>query len=180
MIWLASGSPRRRQLLEWSQLAVDVRPADVDETPKPSEDPVVYATRLAQTKAATGPSDRLVVAADTVVHVDGQLLGKPANIEQAATFIRLLAGRWHQVTTGVAVRHGERERLFAATSRVRFRGLSEAEVLSYAASGEGLDKAGAYGIQGRGGSLVGEVQGSWTNVMGLPIEETLAAIEELR
>ncbi|TNE90259.1 MAG: septum formation protein Maf [Deltaproteobacteria bacterium] len=176
-VWLASGSPRRRQLLEWSGVRVDVHPADIDESLRPDEEPVSYAARLAREKAATGPDDRTVIAADTVVHLDGEVLGKPADTAEAAAFIRRLAGRWHRVTTGVCVRHTTGEHTFAVTSEVRFRDLTEDEILAYAESGEGLDKAGAYGIQARGGSLVGEVRGSWTNVMGLPMEETLAAVE---
>lgn len=165
--------------MEWAQIEVEVHPADVDETPHTAEDPVLYATRLARVKAASGPGDRTIVAADTVVHLDGDLLNKPVDVAQAADFIRRLSGRWHSVTTGVSVRRGEHERTFAITSEVRFRALTEAEIQAYAQSGEGLDKAGAYGIQGRGGSLVGEVRGSWTNVMGLPMEQTLSALREL-
>lgn len=175
-IWLASGSPRRRQLLTWSGHAVAVRPADIDETPRDGEEPVAYATRLAAEKAASAPAGELVIAADTVVHLDGTLLGKPADTEEAAAFVRQLSGRWHCVTTGVCVR-GKADSLFAVTSDVRFRALTDSEITSYAESEEGLDKAGAYGIQGRGGSLVAEVRGSWTNVMGLPMEETLRAVE---
>lgn len=177
-VWLASGSPRRLQLLAWSGIDADVRPANIDESPIPGEDPVTYATRLATDKAATGPVDRVVVAADTVVHLDGVILGKPESEDQAADFVRMLSGRWHQVTTGVCIRGPSAARTFSVTSDVRFRDLLESEILAYAACGEGMDKAGAYGIQGRGGSLVGEVRGSWTNVMGLPMEETLAELGE--
>lgn len=180
MIWLASGSPRRRQLLEWSQLTVEVHPPEVDETPRAHEHPVAYAERLACEKADTAPSQQLAVAADTVVHLEGIILGKPANDQQAQAFLERLSGHWHLVTTGVCVRRGTEQRSFSVTSEVRFRPLSPAEITAYVACGEGRDKAGAYGIQGRGGSLVSEVRGSWTNVMGLPVEETLQAIEALR
>lgn len=180
MIWLASGSPRRRQLLEWSQLTVEVHPPEVDERPRAGEDPVVYAERLAVDKALTAPANRLAVAADTVVHLDGTILGKPADDDESIHFLDMLSGRWHCVTTGVCVRHGTRSRAFSVTSEVCFRPLTRPEIIAYAASGEGRDKAGSYGIQGRGGSLVSEVRGSWTNVMGLPVQETLDAIEALR
>lgn len=175
-VWLASGSPRRKQLLEWSGVEVLVRPANIDETLRDGEDPVVYAVRLAREKAATAPSGHRVVAADTVVHLGDRVLGKPSSTEEAAHFIQTLSGRWHTVTTGVCVRSAAGVQAFPVSSKVRFRDLDTREIEAYAACGEGMDKAGAYGIQGRGGSLVGEVQGSWTNVMGLPVEETLAAL----
>lgn len=178
-VWLASGSPRRRQLLDWSGVPVEVQPSDVDETLHDDEDPVAYAERLAVAKAAVGPADRVVIAADTVVHVDGEVLGKPADRAEAAEHLRHLAGRWHAVTTGCCVRRGDARRVWHTTTQVRFRALTDAEIADYVATGEGDDKAGAYAIQGRGGVLVAEVRGSWTNVMGLPVEAVLEALSLL-
>lgn len=178
-LWLASGSPRRRQLLEWVGYALEVRPSDIDETRHDGEDPVDYAHRLAREKAAVAPEDRMVVAADTVVHVEGRILDKPVDHDDAKAHLRRLSGRWHEVTTGVCVRRGEQVRVFHVTTRVRFRTLSDAEIDAYVATGEADDKAGAYGIQGRAGVFVAEVRGSWTNVMGLPVEAVIKAIGEL-
>lgn len=178
MIWLASGSPRRRQLLSWVGHDLTVAPADVDETWH-GEDPVVYARRLAETKAASAPEEVLVVAADTVVHRDGQIFDKPADRDAARQTLRALSGGWHGVTTGVCVRRGSTQRLFHVTTDVRFRTLPDAEIEAYLETGEADDKAGAYGIQGTAGVFVAEVRGSWTNVMGLPVEEVVAAIEAL-
>jgi septum formation protein len=158
---------------------VEVRPSNVDETHRPGEPPVDYATRLARTKAGAAGGDGVVVAADTVVHLDGAVFGKPEDRAHGAKILASLSGRWHAVTTGVCVRRGEVERAFAVTTRVRFRALTDAEIAAYLETGEADDKAGAYGIQGRAGAFVAEVAGSWTNVMGLPVEETLAALEEV-
>lgn len=175
-IVLASASPRRRQLLAWSGVPVEVRPSHVDESRQPGEDPLRFAARLAIAKAEVGPDDRTVVAADTVVHLDGDVLDKPADRAEARAHLRRLAGRWHDVTTGLAVRRGARVHCETVTTRVRFRELTDAEIDAYVATGEADDKAGAYGIQGRAGAFVAELAGSWTNVMGLPVEETLAAL----
>ncbi len=178
-IWLASGSPRRRDLLELAGYMLDVRPANIDETRDPGDDPVAHARRLAVAKAASAPADRLVVAADTVVHLGDRIFEKPGSVDEAIAHLSALSGRWHQVTTGVAVRRGIRQQAFTSTTRVRFRELTPGEIARYARSGEGDDKAGAYGIQGTGGFLVAEVQGSWTNVVGLPLEPTIAALRAL-
>ena len=176
MIWLASGSPRRRALLEWAGFSLRVRPAHIDESRDPAHAPEEHARHLARGKAATAPEDVLVVAADTVVHLGDRIFDKPADRDEARAHLQGLSGRWHRVTTGVCVRRGPDAAVFSVTSEVRFRELASDEIDAYVASGEGDDKAGAYGIQGRGGSLVGEVRGSWTNVMGLPMEETLDAL----
>lgn len=182
-VWLASGSPRRRQLLEAAGLQVDVRPADVDESWDRADTPVEHAVRLARRKAATGPADRIVVAADTVVHLGAgdaaRIFDRSADRAEARAHLLAIEGRWHDVTTGVCVRRGDDERAFPVTTRVRMRALQLAEIERYLATGEADDKAGAYGIQGAGGGLVAELQGSYTNVVGLPVEETLAAIAEL-
>jgi septum formation protein len=177
MIWLASGSPRRRDLLMWAGYAVEVRPADVDESRILDEHAVDYARRLATVKASAAPDGRIVLAADTIVHIDDDLLGKPADDDGARAHLHTLSGRWHDVTTAVCVRSRVGTEVLSVTSEVRFRNLTAGEIEAYVQSGEGVDKAGAYGIQGRGGSLVGEVRGSWTNVMGLPMEAVLAALD---
>ena len=166
-IWLASGSPRRRQLLEWAGFDVEVHPPHIPEEPRPGEDAVAYAVRLATEKAATGRG-AVVLAADTVVHRDGALFEKPRDRDEARAHLRALSGGWHDVTTGVWLGGP-----FSVTTRVRFRALSAEEIDAYLATGEADDKAGAYGIQGRGGSFVAELHGSWTNVMGLPLEAVL-------
>ncbi len=175
-LWLASGSPRRRQLLAWAGFEVEVRPPEIDETRPDDKPPVVHARDLAHRKAMTGPADRVVVAADTVVHRALTLFDKPLDRGEAAAHLRALSGGWHEVTTGVCVRGGGFERTFHVTTAVRFRALTEFEIASYLETGEADDKAGAYGIQGRAGGFVAELRGSWTNVMGLPVEEVLDAL----
>jgi len=175
-LWLASASPRRRRLLEWAGFRVEVRPATVDESWN-GEDPVAHALALATRKAAGGPADRVVLAADTVVHREDQVFGKPRDRADAARILRDLSGGWHEVTTGVCVRGGDSSESFAVTTRVRFRKLVDAEIAAYLATGEADDKAGAYGIQGRAGGFVAEIEGSWTNVMGLPLETCIEVLE---
>ena len=176
-LWLASRSPRRRQLLEWAGFEVEVHPPEVPEARRPGETPVGFAVRLAAEKAATGPAAGWVLAADTVVHREARLFGKPRSREEARRHLEALAGGWHAVTTAVCLRREGHEIPFRVTTRVRFRPLSEGEIGAFVATGEADDKAGAYGIQGRAGVFVAEIQGSWTNVMGLPIE---ACLERLR
>lgn len=178
-VWLASGSPRRRELLTWSGLKVEVHPSGVPEDREEGEEPVAWARRLAAAKAAHAQTDRVVVAADTVVHRGERVFDKPIDRGEAASHLRALAGGWHAVTTGVCVRRDTQQHLFHVTTEVRFRALTDGEIADYLATGEADDKAGAYGIQGRGGAFVAELRGSWTNVMGLPVEETLAAIREV-
>lgn len=175
-VWLASGSPRRRQLLSWAGLEVVGHPEPVDESWLDDESGDAAAERLARAKCV-GPADEIVLSADTVVHREGcPPYGKPTDDADAARMLRELSGTWHQVTTGVAIRQADRLRSFRVTTDVRFRDLREEEIARYVATGEPHDKAGAYGIQGEGGALVAEVRGDWTNVMGLPLEATLAAL----
>lgn len=178
-LWLASQSPRRRQLLEWSGYTLDIHPADLDETRDPWDPPVKHARGLAIRKAAIAPDDVTVVAADTVVHQGDTLFEKPLDRSESRAHLTALSGGWHRVTTGVCVRSRGQQEAFTVTTEVRFRKLSLSEIDLYLATGEADDKAGAYGIQGRGGSFIAELRGSWTNVMGLPIEETLEALARL-
>jgi septum formation protein len=177
-LWLASGSPRRRELLTWGGWTVEVHPPEVDETRNPVHSPVAHAEHLARQKVRTAPEDRLAVAADTVVHIDDCIFEKPIDRDEARAHLEALSGRWHWVTTGVGVARGPTERIFSVSTRVQFRSLGAEEIDRYLATGEADDKAGAYGIQGLGGALVRAVEGSWTNVMGLPLAETLAALED--
>jgi septum formation protein len=173
---LASQSPRRLLLLRAAGYDPEVRPANVDETPLPDEPSLDYASRVARAKALAceAPQDRAVLAADTVVSLDGAILGKAATGEEAVETLCRLSGRTHQVHTAVALRRVTGALLTdLVTTEVRFRTLSDAEIRAYVVTGEPMDKAGAYGIQGRGGALVAEVHGSYTNVVGLPLEETL-------
>jgi septum formation protein len=171
---LASASPRRADLLRMLGLPFDLTPADVDEIQLPGEAPGEMAERLARAKATAARAEppALVVAADTIVVIDGLVLGKPRDRAESAAFLRRLAGRQHEVITGLAVRalpEGDL-RSERAVSRVRFAPLTEAEIAWYVATGEGMDKAGAYALQGIGALFVAAIDGSYTNVIGLPIE----------
>jgi septum formation protein len=166
-------------LLEAAGVDVDVRPSNVDETRDPANDPVTHAAALAARKAQVGPDDVVVLAADTVVHRDDEIFEKPADRDEARRHLRALSGGWHDVTTAVCVRNGARTATGRATTRVRFRTLTDADIERYLATGEADDKAGAYGIQGLGAALVAEVRGSYTNVIGLPVEETLELLREI-
>lgn len=172
---LASASPRRHELLRLAGYAFTTRPADVDETPGPGEPPGVLAARLARAKASALPvpdHPALILGADTVVAVGGRVLGKPADQAEARLMLADLAGRAHEVITAVAARAVPEERLTEArvVSRVIFAPMTAEEIAWYAATGEGLDKAGAYALQGRGGLFVTALEGSYTNVIGLPME----------
>ncbi|MCK6530117.1 Maf family protein [Myxococcota bacterium] len=181
---LASASPRRRELLRAAGIEAAVVAAEVDESPRAGEAPGDLALRLASEKARAVAAradcpGRFVLAADTVVALGDRLLGKPADAAEAAATLGALSGREHEVLTGVCLLDRERpgeERAFVARTRISFRALSAGDVARYVATGEPMDKAGAYGIQGRGGALVATVQGSYTNVVGLPLAETLAAL----
>lgn len=176
---LASASPRRLDLLAQAGLIPDrIAPADVDETPLPRELPRPCALRLARAKAAAVPvvPGEVVLAADTVVAVGRRMLGKPADAAEAAGFLRLLSGRRHRVVTAVAVADGTALRLRAVETAVRFRRLSPGEIRAYVESGEWAGKAGGYGIQGRAAAFVPWIGGSYANVVGLPLVETLALL----
>ncbi|MFT7474684.1 MAG: septum formation protein [Verrucomicrobiales bacterium] len=167
---LASGSPRRLALLEQLGLSPVVRPADIDETPLPNEMPAAHVERLALEKGAAvdaEPGDT-VISADTIVTIDGALLGKPRDRAHATTMLRRLSGRTHQVMTGVAVRSNGDTTSFVETTSVHFAKLSEDDIAWYVDTGEPFDKAGAYALQGRGGAFVIGIEGSYDNVIGLP------------
>lgn len=171
---LASASPRRAEILTSLGIPFAVAPVDIAEDLRPGESALEAAPRLAAEKAAAAAArapGRWVLAADTLVFLDGDTLGKPRNDEAAAAMLRRLAGREHGVVTAVhLVRGGDSEvgRGAVETSRVRFAPMTEPEILWYVATGEPRDKAGAYGVQGLGARFIAEIHGSFTNVMGLP------------
>jgi septum formation protein len=172
-IVLASASPRRAELLTSAGFTFRVQPAEVDETPRAGELPADYVARVARDKAHTvaarSESSTLVLGADTTVVVSGQILGKPADRADAARMLQLLSGAVHEVLTGVVlVSHGREERE-VVTSRVRLLPLTTAEIDWYLNSGEPMGKAGAYGIQGRAARFIDWLEGSWSNVVGLPV-----------
>jgi len=178
---LASGSPRRAELLARLGLAVDVRPSDVDEAPQPGELPDDLVRRLAALKAmaADATDDEVVLAADTEVVLDGAVLGKPTDRDHAATMLQRLSGRTHRVITGVAARRGPLVHVDAVHTTVAFRALTEPEIAWYLDTGEPFDKAGGYGLQGAGAALVTSIEGSDTNVIGLPLAQTVALLREV-
>ena len=171
MLILASRSPRRAELLRNAGVEFTVTAADVDETPLAHETPENYAQRVAEDKARkveAGPGD-IVLGADTVVVIDGQMLGKPADAADADRMLRLLADRRHDVITGICIRRGNQLVRDWANTKVWFNALSDAEIQDYVASGEPMDKAGAYAIQGLASKFIERIDGSYTNVVGLPV-----------
>jgi septum formation protein len=169
---LASGSPRRKQLLELMGIEIEISPSCIDELPRPGETPPVFAQRAAREKAlevAARHPGRLVLGADTVVEIDESILGKPETEDHAKAMLRSLSGRDHMVHTGLALIAGGSCRGLLDTATVRFVELDEGIIEWYVGCGEPLDKAGAYAIQGRGGLLVENMRGSPHTVVGLPI-----------
>lgn len=193
MLILASASPRRRELLAQAGYKFEVHPAHVNEDVRPGEEPIAYVTRLAREKAEAvfrelaeagrAPSQEgssrpdssglrsnlAVLGADTTVVVDGQILGKPESAADAARMLRLLSGRSHRVATGVALATAQASEVAAEVTAVRFLTLSDAEIADYIASGEPMDKAGAYAIQGRAARWIPRIEGCYFNVVGLPL-----------
>jgi septum formation protein len=179
MLVLASASPRRRELLTQAGYTFDVRPAHIPEDPREGEDPVAYVTRLAREKAEAvfrelsanlSADDPLVIlGADTTVTLDNHILGKPEDAPDAARMLRMLSGRSHHVITGVAVVTAEAVEVAAEVTAVRFLTLSDEEIAAYVATGEPMDKAGAYGIQGLAARWIPRVDGCYFNVVGLPL-----------
>ena len=179
---LASASPRRRDLLDLIGIAHEVRPANIDETMRPRETPRRYAERLAREKAsaiATRDPDLITIGADTVVVINRKVLGKPADATDAARMLRMLSGREHTVITAVAVSRGRKLRSAIEEVRVKFRRLRNDEIDAYIAMGEPMDKAGAYGIQGYGATIVERIEGDYFAVMGLPLVRLVGLMRDV-
>jgi septum formation protein len=179
---LASQSPRRRELLAQIGIVHEVRPADIDETVWPDEAPVPHSERLAREKAhalALLHPDAVVIGSDTIVVIDGAILGKPANAADAVDMLLRLSGREHMVYTSVAVAHEGQTLSGVEAVQVTFRPLDRALAEAYVATGEPMDKAGGYGIQGFGATLVEKISGDYFAVMGLPLGRLVGLIREL-
>jgi septum formation protein len=178
LIYLASASPRRSQLLRQIGVAHEVRSVVIDESPQADEAPAQYVLRLAEEKARSlwdslpGAQRLPVLAADTTVALEGEILGKPANLAEARSMLSRLAGRTHEVHTAVAVLHEGEVAARVNTSTVSFRDLSAQEIDWYWGTGEPADKAGAYAVQGRAAIFIRHIAGSYSGVMGLPLYET--------
>jgi septum formation protein len=179
---LASGSPRRREILTTLRIPFRVMTSDVEEKRSPGEAPRAYAARLAAAKAgevagrvAAEQPAPFVLGADTIVVIDGMVLEKPADAAETRAMVTRLGGRWHEVWTAVVVRRAGSDAVVACevATRVRFRDLDAGEVARYAESGEALDKAGGYAAQGLASGMVAEIEGSYPNVIGLPAVETI-------
>jgi septum formation protein len=181
MLILASGSPRRREILTMLGYTFKVSPADADETLEEGIAPDCAVAELSKRKAeAVGklyPSD-VVLGADTLVFCDGAILGKPENREDAASMLRLLSGRTHQVYTGVTVLNQTGSKTWVNRSNVTFLDLTEEEIRSYLETGEPMDKAGAYAVQGKGSALIESISGDFFAVMGLPASSTVRSLKE--
>jgi len=179
-IVLASSSPRRREILEALGVPFRVAPADVDETPLPGEAADAFVLRLASAKAAAAAAadGEGVIGADTAVVIDGRILGKPVDADDALAMLAALSGRAHRVLTGIAVRTAEGTRTALSDTVVEFRDIGRDEALAYWQSGEPRDKAGAYAIQGLGGAFVARIAGSYSGVVGLPAFETARLLGE--
>ena len=187
MLVLASASPRRSELLTQAGYQFRVHPANINEDPLPGEEPIQYVTRLAREKSeavfrelnkASPKSERIaVLGADTTVTLDGAILAKPADAADAVRMLRLLSGRTHRVITSVAVVTASGTEVATEVTAVRFLTLSDAEIADYVASGEPMDKAGAYAIQGRAARWIPRIVGCYFNVMGLPLALVSSMIE---
>ena len=179
---LASQSPRRRELLTLVGITHVVSPADIDESVMPDELPVPHCERLARAKAhvlAERHSDAVVIAADTIVVLDGDILGKPRDAADARAMIARLSGRTHTVFTAMAVARGGRTESAVEEVAVTFRVLSAEDIAEYVATGEPMDKAGAYGIQGYGATIVERIDGDYFSVMGLGLRRLVALLERV-
>lgn len=181
-VLLASASPRRAELLRAAGFEFDVQPANADESVHPGETPDSYVRRVAEAKArAVLPfaDNRVVLAADTTVVVDSHMLAKPENDADAARMLRLLSGRRHEVLTGVTLATPKRMLTRVDTTIVEFAALSDEDIAWYVASGEPIDKAGAYGVQGLASRFVTRIEGSYSNVVGLPVALVSTLLTEL-
>ena len=180
-IVLASRSPRRSELLAAAGISFEVLAADIDETPHTNEAPEAYVERLAIEKASAVLALRpgtTVIGADTTVVIDGQILGKPADTQDATDMLRLLQGRAHDVFTGVAVASASGVLAAVAHTRVWFRVMTDEDISWYVASGQPMDKAGAYGIQGLASRFIDRIDGSYTNVVGLPVAVVFSILNQ--
>jgi septum formation protein len=181
MLVLASASPRRRELLRNAGFTFEVQPADIPETPQPGESPNDCAERLAQEKALSVAQRRpldIVLGADTIVVVDGQQLGKPSDAADATRMLRMIAGRDHRVITGVCLVVGGKQSVASETTRVVVSEIAEEEIADYVASGEPMDKAGAYAIQGIASRWITKIEGDYGNVVGLPVALVFRMLRE--
>lgn len=179
---LASASPRRRDILRQLGLDPEVRPADVDERLLPGEDPAEHVRRLAREKAARvleSEPDALVIAGDTVVVRDGEVLGKPTDADEAVAMLLSLSGKTHQVLSGLAIAGADHAVDAVTRTSVRFRTFGQDTARGYVATGEPMDKAGAYGIQGLGAALVEGVEGDYYSIVGLPVAALLRLFERM-
>jgi septum formation protein len=175
-IVLASASPRRQELLKCAGIEFVVKPANIPEIPEANEPPRAFAERLAREKAHavwSADESQCVLGADTVVVAGDELLGKPESENDAERMLRLLSGRVHEVTTGVCLLGRDFEDVRSATTKVHFRKMREEEIRDYVRSGEPMDKAGAYAIQGGASRWVTKIEGDYSNVVGLPVELVL-------
>jgi septum formation protein len=186
---LASASPRRRELLKQAGFTFEVRPAQVNEDPYPDEDPIAYVVRLARHKAKSvlaeissdAPAQSAVVlGADTTVTLDGHILAKPEDAADAARMLRMLSGRTHRVITGVAVASATGTEVATEITGVQFLTLTDEEIDAYIATGEPMDKAGAYGIQGYAAKWIPRIEGCYFNVVGLPLALVSTMLEAVR
>jgi septum formation protein len=179
---LASGSPRRAELLRAAGIAFDVLPVEVDERFYPDEQPERSVARVAEAKARAGAArrpDQIVLAADTTVVVDQQTLGKPVDGDDAARMLRMLSGKTHEVLTGICLCHQGRHLVHVEPTRVRMAAMDEAEIAWYVSTGEAHDKAGAYAVQGLASRFIQKIDGSYSNVVGLPISNVYQLLKEL-
>ena len=179
---LASASPRRQELLTQAGYTFEVKPAHVNEDLLPDENPITYVVRLARDKAqavfaAVSDPDAIVLGADTTVTLDSHILAKPEDATDAARMLRLLSGRMHRVITGVAIATANSTEVAAEVTGVQFLTLSDEEIAAYVATGEPMDKAGAYGIQGLAAKWIPRVEGCYFNVVGLPLALVSAMLE---
>jgi septum formation protein len=181
MLVLASQSPRRAEILRHAGIPFTVRPANVDETPLPNESPAHYVERLASAKAAAVPAapGEIVLGADTTVVIGDEMLGKPSSESDARRMLALLAGRQHQVITGICLKLSAIFVCDSAVTAVTFAPMTESEIAAYAATGEPLDKAGAYAIQGLASKYVEKIDGCYFNVVGLPVALVYAHLRYL-